>query len=102
MSRTYLAAPITTTNRDDGKLCGNNGSTNSGGDFLRTFHTQTNVTIVVSDSDESLETSTLTGTSLLLNGSDLQDLILESTQQSVNDLGLLNERIRAKINYKKR
>jgi hypothetical protein len=47
------------------------------------------MTIVVSDSDESLEASTLTGTGLLLDGRNLQNLVLESRQQVVDDLGLL-------------
>jgi hypothetical protein len=47
------------------------------------------VSIVISDGDESLEASTLTGTSLLLNWRNLQNFILESRQQMINDFGFL-------------
>ena len=46
---------------------------------------------MVSDSDESLEPSPLTGTSLLLDGHDLQHLVLKGrAQEEVDDLKLLD------------
>jgi len=45
----------------------------------------------ISDSNEGLEASTLTGRTLLLHRHDLHDLVLELVlQEVVNDLGLLH------------
>ena len=41
---------------------------------------ESNVPIGITDSDESLEPGTLSGTSLLLDGHDLQNLILQAEQ----------------------
>merc|ERR1719265_2748171 len=52
---------------------------------------KTNVALLVSNNDVSLEAGTLSGTSLLLDGSDLHDLILEgSSEEVVHDLMLLD------------
>jgi len=48
------------------------------------------VTVKVSDGNERLETSTLAGTSLLLDGHDLHDFILELGQEEVDNLELLD------------
>ena len=48
------------------------------------------MTVVVADSDEGLETGALTGTGLLLDRHDLQNLILEGgAQVEVDDFELL-------------
>jgi len=49
------------------------------------------MSVAISNSDEGLETSALTGASLLLHGHDLEDLVLEgSLQEEVNNLRLLD------------
>ena len=59
--------------------------------FSTNLNTEPDVTIMVSDSDESLEPSPLTGTSLLLDGHDLQHLVLKGrAQEEVDDLKLLD------------
>jgi len=50
------------------------------------------VTVVVTDGDESLEPGPLTGAGLLLDGHDLQNLVLEGgAQEEVDDLKLLRK-----------
>ena len=44
--------------------------------LLGAFDAETNVAVVISNSDKSLEPRSLTGTSLLLDGHDLQNLVL--------------------------
>jgi hypothetical protein len=60
--------------RDDREFCQDDSTTNSSSDFLRALHSQSNVSIVISDSDEGLETCSLSSPGLLLYGHDLQNL----------------------------
>jgi len=86
-----LVTPVTTTDGDNGELGGDDGATDGGGDFLGALDSEANVTVVVADSDERLEARALTGTGLLLNGHDLQHLVLQSSaQQKIDDLELLD------------
>merc|ERR1712066_1227220 len=49
------------------------------------------VAVVVTDGDEGFEPGALTGSGLLLDGHDLENLVLEGwAQEQVNDLVLLN------------
>lgn len=89
MGFAHFAAPVATTNGNDGELGRNDSAANGGGDFLRALHAQSNMSVVITDSDESLETGTLTGTSLLLDGRDLQDFVLEAAKQTVDDFVFL-------------
>ena len=90
MRLTKVGTPVTSSYGDNGELGEDDGATDGGGDFLGALDTETDVTVKVTDSDESLETGTLTGTSLLLDGHDLHDLILELGEEGVNDLVLLD------------
>jgi hypothetical protein len=58
---------------------------------LGTFDAQSDMAFVVADGDKCLETCTLTSTSLLLDGHDLQHFVLElgRRQKIFNDLVLL-------------
>ena len=47
--------------------------------FLGALDTKTDVTIFVTDSDDSLEAGTLTGTGLLLDWLDLEDFVLKDS-----------------------
>merc|ERR1711937_402038 len=86
-----LVTPITATNRDDRKLSQDDSSTNSSSNFLGAFYPETNMTIEVSNGNESLESSSLTGTSLLLDRHNFENLILESrSQEEINDFKLLD------------
>jgi hypothetical protein len=68
---TKVGTPVPTSNGNDTELCDDDGGTDCGGDFLGGLDSQTDVTLRISDDDDSLEPSTLTSTSLLLNGLDL-------------------------------
>lgn len=57
-----LVSPVSSTDWDDGELGSNNSSTDGSSDFLRALDSESNVSVVVSDSDESLEAGTLSGT----------------------------------------
>lgn len=60
--------------------------------------TEQNGTVEVSHNDEGLEASPLTGASLLLDGHDLEDLVLESAEEVVDDLVLLDrERVQVDL-----
>jgi hypothetical protein len=48
------------------------------------------MTIEITNGDESLEACSLTGTSLLLDGHNLHNLILELGQENVDDLVLFD------------
>lgn len=52
---TDLVTPVTSSYWDHGKLCQDNGPSNGCCHFFGTLHTKTHVSIVVSNSDKSLE-----------------------------------------------
>mmetsp|Transcript_12386 Transcript_12386/g.19548 ORF Transcript_12386/g.19548 Transcript_12386/m.19548 type:complete len:285 (-) Transcript_12386:58-912(-) len=84
-------SPVSTSDGSDVELGGGDGSANGGGDFGTALDSKSNVSGGVSDGDEGLESSTLTGRRLLLHGHDLHDLVLKFVlQKVVNDLGLLD------------
>jgi hypothetical protein len=95
---TKVGTPVTTTNGDNGKLGKDDTTTDSGSNFLSTLDTQTNMTIFVTNDNKGLETSTLTGSGLLLNRHDLHDLISELGKEVINDLVLL-DREREKVDF---
>ena len=90
MRLTESSTPVTPSDGNNGELGEDDSTTDSGGDFLGALDTETDVTVKVTDSDESLETGTLTGTSLLLDGHDLHDLILELGEEEVDNLELFD------------
>jgi len=69
--KTKVGTPVTTSHGDDAQLGNNDGSTDSGRDFLRRLDTQTDVALGIANDDDGLETGSLTGTGLLLDGLDL-------------------------------
>ena len=92
MGPTNLVTPEATPHWDDGQLGQDDGATDGGGNFLGALDAQTNVTVGVADGNKGLEAGALTGTGLLLNGHDLQNLIFEgSSQVEVNDFKLLKK-----------
>ena len=86
---TDLVTPVSTTDGDDSQLSGNDGSSDSGGNFFRALDSKTNMAVVVSDGNEGLETSTLTGSGLFLDRGNLQDFITKTREQAVDDFELL-------------
>ena len=72
MRLTKVGAPVTATDGEDSQLGNGDSGTDGSGDFLGGLDTETDVTLAVTDEDDSLEAGTLTGTGLLLDGLDLQ------------------------------
>ena len=77
MDITDSVTPETSSDGDKRKLGADEGTLDSNLDFLGNLDTETNVTIVITDGNNSLEAGSLTGSSLLLNRDDLHDLIRE-------------------------
>ena len=90
MGSTESSTPVASSDRDDGELGEDDSTTDGGSNFLGALDTETDVAIKVTDGDESLETSALTGTGLLLDRHDLHDLILKLGKEEVDDLVLLD------------
>merc|ERR1711982_147280 len=83
---TNFVTPEATTDWNNGQFGQNDSSTDSSSNLFGALDTKTNMTIEVSDSHKSLETGTLTDTSLLLNRHDLQHFVLQRwTQEEIDD-----------------
>ena len=90
MGLSKLGSPETTSHGNDGELGHDDGATDGGGDLLAALDAESDVAVVVTDGDEGLEPGALTGSGLLLDGHDLENLVLEGwAQEQVNDLVLL-------------
>ena len=89
---TELVTPVASSDWNQRKLGSNDSTLDSMGNFLGTLDTETNVSILITEGNESLETSSLTGRRLLLDGHDLHDLILESSRgkEMIDDLVFLD------------
>lgn len=92
-----LVTPVTTANGDDGELSNKESTLDGVGNFLGALDTKTDVTILVTNNDEGLEASALTGTGLLLDGHDLHNLINELVLEEVVDDLVLLDRKRVKV-----
>lgn len=68
---TKVGTPVTSPDGQDGELGNGDGGTDSGSNFLGGLDTETDVALRVTDDNDGLETGTLTGTGLLLDGFDL-------------------------------
>jgi hypothetical protein len=93
MDVTDLVSPISSSDWDELELGNNQGALDGNLDFLGDLHSETNVTILVSDGNDSLEAGSLTGLGLLLDGDDLHDLVREwvgVVEEVVDDLVLLD------------
>ena len=71
MRLTKVGTPVTSPDGQDGELGNGDGGTDSGSNFLGGLDTETDVALRVTDDNDGLETGTLTGTGLLLDGLDL-------------------------------
>lgn len=85
-----VRTPVTPSNGYDRELGRNDGTSDGGSNLLGGLDTETNVAVKVTNGNESLEPGPLTGRSLLLDGHDLHDLVLEGGKEKVDDLELLN------------
>ena len=68
---TKVGTPVTSPDGQNAELSDGDGGTDSSSDFLGGLDTETDVTLGVTDDNDGLETGTLTGTGLLLDGLDL-------------------------------
>jgi hypothetical protein len=68
---TEVGTPVTATNGENSELGDDDGGTDGSSDFLGGLDSETNVALRVTNDDDGLETGTLTGTGLLLDGFDL-------------------------------
>ena len=87
---TSVVTPVTTADRNDVHLSTEESTANGSGDFLVSLGTKTDMTVTVTNSDESLETKSLTGSGLLLDGEDLHDFFLETREELVDNFRLLD------------
>lgn len=94
MDITDLVTPIASSDGDERELGSNESTLDGDLDFLGDLNTESDVTVLVTDSNDGLESGSLTGLGLLLDGDDLHDLIgeflLGSGEELVNDLGFLD------------
>jgi len=88
---TKLVTPVTSSDWDNRELGKDDSATDGGGDFLGALDSKTDVTVSVTNADDSLESGSLTGSGLLLDGLDLQDFVLEGgADEVIDDLELLD------------
>jgi len=91
VGKSELVTPISSSYWNDSELGKNDGSSDSSGDFLGALDSESNVSISVSNYNESLESGSLSGSGLLLDGHDLENFILEfSSQKVINNLVLFD------------
>merc|ERR1712226_62612 len=91
MRTTDFVTPETSSNWNDGQFCQDDGATDGGGHFLGTLYSKTNVTVVISDSNKSLESCTLSSTSLFLNGHNLENFIFQGgSEEKIDNFKFLN------------
>jgi hypothetical protein len=70
---TEVGTPVSSSDWDDAEFGNDNGGADSSGDFLGGLDSKTNMSLRVSDDNDSLESSSLTGTGLFLDWLDLED-----------------------------
>jgi len=68
---TQVGTPITSTDRQDGELGNDDGCADRSCDLFGGLDTETDMAFGVTNDNNGLESSTLTGAGLLLNGLDL-------------------------------
>mmetsp|Transcript_12862 Transcript_12862/g.31360 ORF Transcript_12862/g.31360 Transcript_12862/m.31360 type:complete len:302 (-) Transcript_12862:38-943(-) len=86
-----LTSPESTTHGSHVKLGGQDGAADGSGNLGGALNAEANVASGIADGNEGLETSTLTGRTLLLHRHDLHHLVLKFIfQEVIDDLGLLH------------
>jgi len=94
MDITNSGTPETSSNWDEVDLGIKEGTFDGNLDFLSALDTNTNVTLSITDSNDSLESGSLTGLGLLLDGEDAHDLIGEDSlgffKKGIDDWGFLD------------
>jgi hypothetical protein len=89
---TDLVTPIASSDGDELELGTDKGTLDSNLNFLGNLDTETDVTVLVSNDDNSLKAGSLTGLGLLLDGDDLHDFVRKGLglEEFIDDLGLFD------------
>ena len=94
MDSSDSGSPISSSDGEDVELGVNKSTLDGNLDLLGDLDSNTNVTLSVSDSDDDLESGSLTGLGLLLDGENAHNLIrklgLNVGEESIGDRGLLD------------
>jgi len=91
VGHTSHTSPVSTTDGGNVELGSGNGSTNGSGNLGGALDSKSQMSSGISNGDKGLETCTLTGRRLLLDGHDFHNLILELVlKEVINNLGLLD------------
>jgi hypothetical protein len=94
MDGTELVSPETSSDWNKLELGGDESTLDGNLDFLGDLDSKTDVTVLISDNDDSLEAGSLTGHSLLLNRDDLHnfvgDLDVLGGEDGLDNLSLLD------------
>lgn len=77
MDITDLVSPIASSDGHKGELSSNESTLDGDLDFLGELDSETDVTVLVTDGNDGLESGSLSSLGLLLDGHDLHDLIGE-------------------------
>jgi hypothetical protein len=84
-------SPVSSSDWHDVQFSGNDGTSDGSGDLTGAFNSKTDVSIVVTDSDEGLKSCSLTSRRLLLDRHDSHDFIGKSSpKEMINDLVFLD------------
>jgi hypothetical protein len=75
---TEFGSPVASSDWDDGELGEDDSRSDGVGDFFGALDSEPDVSVVVSDDDGGLESSSLTGSGLFLNWLDLENFVLKS------------------------
>lgn len=92
MNITDLVTPIASSDWDELELSVDKGTLDGNLDFFGDLDSETDVTILISNSNDGLETGSLSGLGLLLDGYDLHDFVRQwlALEEFVDDLGLFD------------
>ena len=91
VGKSHFLSPVSTADWDDSELRKGDSTTNGSSNLLSTLYTQTNMSIMVTNSNKGFESGPLSGSSLLLHRHDLQNFVLQGIlQEMLNDGSLLD------------
>ena len=95
--KTQVCTPVTSSDWQNAQLGDDDGGTDGSCDFLGGLDTKTNMSLGITNDNDGLESGTLTGTSLLLDGLDLcviySSVNCDSTPQSAHFTHIPKDRI---------